>query len=205
MMIMGIPNVGKSTLMNVLVKRKIAKVGDEPAVTRAQQTSQIDVRHTLTDTPGLLWPTIEYPGDGLMLAASNAVGRNAMIEEEVATFLAGLLLMRYQPLLAKRYGFSPDAASVDAVSLIDEIARVRGLRMRGGGADREKAARVLLQDYRDGLLGRISLETPSTRSAMLAAERAAKETPQAVPADDQLVGQDADELRAGGASAGVRP
>jgi ribosome biogenesis GTPase A len=204
MMIMGIPNVGKSTLMNVLVKRKIAKVGDEPAVTRAQQTSQIDVRHTLTDTPGLLWPRIEYPGDGLMLAASNAVGRNAMIEEEVATFLAGLLLVRYQPLLAKRYGFSPDATSVDAVSLIDKIARVRGLRMRGGGVDREKAARVLLQDYRDGLLGRISLETPSTRSVMLAAERAAKETPPAVSEDDRLAGQDADELRECGASAGVR-
>jgi len=133
------------------------------------------------------------------------VGRNAMIEEEVATFLAGLLLLRYQPLLAKRYGLSPNAPGVDAVSLIDEIARVRGLRMRGGGADREKAARVLLQDYRDGLLGRISLETPSTRSVMLAAALAVKESPLTAPADDRLVGPDADELRAGGASAGVRP
>ena len=90
------------------------------------------------------------------------------------------------------------------MSLIDKIARVRGLRMRGGGVDREKAARVLLQDYRDGLLGRISLETPSTRSVMLAAERAAKETPPAVSEDDRLAGQDADELRECGASAGVR-
>jgi hypothetical protein len=104
MMIMGIPNVGKSTLMNVVLKRKLAKVGDEPAVTRSQQTSQLDVRHSITDTPGLLWPKIEHPSDGLMLAASNAVGRNAMIDEEVATFLAGLLLARYPALLAKRYG-----------------------------------------------------------------------------------------------------
>jgi hypothetical protein len=100
MMIMGIPNVGKSTLMNVVLKRKLAKVGDEPAVTRSQQTSQLDVRHSITDTPGLLWPKIEHASDGLMLAASNAVGRNAMIDEEVATFLAGLLLARYPALLA---------------------------------------------------------------------------------------------------------
>jgi ribosome biogenesis GTPase A len=73
-------------------------------VTRAQQTSQLDIRHSITDTPGLLWPKIEYPSDGLMLAASNAVGRNAMIDEEVATFLAGLLLTRYPALLAQRYG-----------------------------------------------------------------------------------------------------
>ena len=172
MMIMGIPNVGKSTLMNVVLQRKLAKVGDEPAVTRAQQTSQLDVRHSITDTPGLLWPKIEHPSDGLMLAASHAVGRNAMIDEEVATFLAGLLLARYSTLLAKRYGFPADAIEhLDAVAVIEEIARRRSLRVRGGEADLEKAAKMLLQDYRDGVLGRISLETPVTRSAMLAAEQ----------------------------------
>lgn len=174
MMIMGIPNVGKSTLMNVLLKRKLAKVGDEPAVTRAQQTSQLDIRHWLTDTPGLLWPKIEYPSDGLMLAASNAVGRNAVVEEEVAGFLAGLLLARYPVLLARRYGLVVEASrSLDAVAIIEAIARRRGLLQRGGQSDLEKAANVLLQDYRDGLLGRISLETPATRRAMLAAETTA--------------------------------
>ncbi len=177
MLIMGIPNVGKSTLMNVVLKRKLAKVGDEPAVTRSQQTSQLDVRHSLTDTPGLLWPKIEYPLDGLMLAASNAVGRNAMIDDEVATFLAGLLLARYPALLAKRYGLLVEAIAVlDAVAVIEEIARRRGLRMRGGDLDRGKAAKVLLQDYRDGLLGRISLETPTTRGAMLAAAMAKRDS-----------------------------
>lgn len=173
MLIMGIPNVGKSTLMNVLLKRRIAKVGDEPAVTRSQQTLQLDVRHSITDTPGLLWPKIAYASDGLMLAASNAIGRNAMIDEEVATFLAGLLLRRYPALLASRYGLSAEQlAAGDAVSVIDRIARRRGLCRRGGEADFEKAAKVLLQDYRDGVLGRISLETPATRDAMLADEAA---------------------------------
>ncbi|MEO8410037.1 MAG: ribosome biogenesis GTPase YlqF [Propionivibrio sp.] len=170
MMIMGIPNVGKSTLMNALVKRKIAKVGDEPAVTKAQQIHQISVRHSIVDTPGLMWPKIEHESDGLMLAASHAVGRNAIIDEEVAIFLAGLLLVRYPALVAARYGFAVDG--IDAVGVVEGVARRRALLMRGGEADFEKASSVLLQDYRDGKLGRISLETPQTRQEMLAAAAA---------------------------------
>ena len=166
MMIMGIPNVGKSTLMNALVKRKIAKVGDEPAVTKSQQIHQISVRHSIVDTPGLMWPKIEHPSDGLMLAASHAVGRNAIIDEEVAVFLAGLLLDRYPALLSARYGFSVEG--IDAVAVVEGVARRRALLMRGGEPDFEKASLVLLQDYRDGKLGRISLETPETRRQMLA-------------------------------------
>ena len=165
MMIMGIPNVGKSTLMNALVKRKIAKVGDEPAVTKSQQIHQISVRHSIVDTPGLMWPKIEYPSDGLMLAASHAVGRNAIIDEEVAVFLAGLLLARYPALLSARYGFPVEG--IDGVAVVEGVARRRGLLVRGGDADFEKASTVLLQDYRDGKLGRVSLETPETRRVML--------------------------------------
>ena len=164
MMIMGIPNVGKSTLMNALVKRKIAKVGDEPAVTKAQQVHQLSVRQTIIDTPGLMWPKIEHDSDGFMLAASHAIGRNAVIEEEVAVFLASLLLARYPALLEARYGFGLEG--VDAVGVVEGVARRRGLLMRGGEADFEKASMVLLQDYRDGKLGRISLETPETRQLM---------------------------------------
>ena len=167
MMIMGIPNVGKSTLMNALVKRKIAKVGDEPAVTKSQQIHQISVRHAIVDTPGLMWPKIEHESDGLMLAASHAIGRNAVIDEEVAVFLAGLLLKRYPALLAARYGFPVEG--VDAVAVVEGVAKRRALVMRGGEPDFEKASAVLLQDYRDGKLGRISLETPETRAAMIAA------------------------------------
>jgi ribosome biogenesis GTPase A len=166
MMIMGIPNVGKSTLMNALVKRKIAKVGDEPAVTKSQQVHQISVRHSITDTPGLMWPKIEHESDGWMLAASHAIGRNAIIDEEVAVFLAGILLLRYPGQLSVRYGF-PVEGEMDAVAVVEGVARRRGLLMRGGEPDFEKASAVLLQDYRDGKLGRISLETPETRRVML--------------------------------------
>ena len=169
MMIMGIPNVGKSTLMNALVKRKIAKVGDEPAVTKTQQMHQISVRHLIIDTPGLMWPKIEYPADGLMLAASHAVGRNAIIDEEVAVFLAELLLVRYPRLLTARYGFS--VAEMDGVDVIEGVARRRALLMRGGEPDLEKASMALLQDYREGKLGRISLESPDTRQQMLESAR----------------------------------
>ena len=169
MMIMGIPNVGKSTLMNALLKRKVAKVGDEPAVTKSQQSFDIGPRMTLTDTPGLMWPKIEHDADGYMLAASHAIGRNAVLEEEVATFLAGILLARYPQLLTARYNFGTEG--VDAPGVLEAIARRRGclLKGRGGELDLEKAALLLLQDYRDGALGRISLETPQTRAAMLAA------------------------------------
>ena len=168
MMIMGIPNVGKSTLMNALVKRKIAKVGDEPAVTKSQQVYQLSVRQSITDTPGLMWPKIEHESDGLMLAASHAIGRNAVIDEEVAVFLAGVLLARYPRLIAERYGLTADTVeAMDAVAVVEAVARRRALRMRGGEPDFEKASAVLLQDYRDGKLGRISLETPQTRRAML--------------------------------------
>ena len=171
MMIMGIPNVGKSTLMNALVKRRVAKVGDEPAVTKSQQSFDLSPRLSITDTPGLMWPKIEYDADGFMLAASHAIGRNAVIDEEVAGFLAGILLARYPDLLTARYGFA--VQGMDGADVIEAVAKRRGCVLRGGGGrfDLEKASLILLQDYRDGALGRVSLETPESRSAMLSAPR----------------------------------
>ncbi|MEW5789411.1 MAG: ribosome biogenesis GTPase YlqF [Pseudomonadota bacterium] len=168
MMIMGIPNVGKSTLMNALVKRKIAAVGDEPAVTKSQQSVVLGPRHILVDTPGLMWPKIAHDSDGYMLAASHAIGRNAVLEEEVAVFLADVLLARYPALLITRYGFQ--TAGLDGPAVLEAVARKRGclLKGRGGEPDLEKAALLLLTDYRTGTLGRISLETPASREAMLA-------------------------------------
>ena len=165
MMIMGIPNVGKSTLMNALLKRRVAKVGDEPAVTKSQQRLVLNDSMTLIDTPGMLWPKIEHERDGLMLAASHAVGRNAVIDEEVATFLADSLVANYPALLQTRYGFTVN--EMDGVGVIEAIAKRRGYRLKGGEADLEKAALTLLQDYRDGSLGRVSLETPEQRHSML--------------------------------------
>lgn len=166
-MIMGIPNAGKSTLMNALVKRRVAAVGDEPAVTKTQQRFDLGLRMTLIDTPGMLWPKIEHPSDGLMLAASHAVGRNAVIGEVVAGFLAAILRDRYPALLTARYGFS--AAELDGTGILEAIARKRSCRIKGGDGqlDLEKAAMLLLTDYRSGILGRISLETPESRAAML--------------------------------------
>jgi ribosome biogenesis GTPase A len=168
-MIMGIPNVGKSTLMNALLKKRVAKVGDEPAVTKAQQKLYLDKFTVLVDTPGMLWPKIEMESDGLMLAASHAVGTNAVIEEEVAEFLGTLLLERYPQLLSARYGFKTDG--MDGVGVIEGVAARRGFRVRGGDFDYEKAAHVFLQDYRQGALGRISLETPQSRAEALARHR----------------------------------
>ena len=166
MMIMGIPNVGKSTLINALLKKRIAKVGDEPAVTKAQQRLDLGSKMVLVDTPGLMWPKIAHDSDGFMLAASHAIGRNAVIDTEVAAHLASILLARYPGLLAARYGLDP--GRVDAPGVIEAVAKKRGYRLKGGEADIEKAAATLLQEYRDGVLGRISLETPVTRQAMLA-------------------------------------
>ncbi|MDO6388000.1 MULTISPECIES: ribosome biogenesis GTPase YlqF [unclassified Uliginosibacterium] len=166
MMIMGIPNVGKSTLMNALLGRKLSAVGDEPAVTKNQVRADIDIRHTLVDTPGMMWPKIEFDSDGYMLAASHAIGRNAVIDEEVAGFLADVLLARYSQNLVERYGF--DVKGMDGVAVVEAIGKRRGFRIKGGGLDLEKAALTLLQDYRDGRLGRITLETPETRLAMIA-------------------------------------
>ena len=165
-MIMGIPNVGKSTLMNALLKRRVAKVGDEPAVTKSQQRIDLDDQVSLVDTPGMMWPKIQYDSDGYMLAASHAIGRNAVIDEDVATFLADLLLLLYPGHLAARY--KCDITGLDGVAMVETIARKRGYRMKGGNLDLEKAAITLLTDYRSGALGRVSLETPATRREMLA-------------------------------------
>lgn len=166
-MIMGIPNVGKSTLMNALLKKRVAKVGDEPAVTKTQQKLYLDKHTVLVDTPGLMWPKIEMDSDGMMLAASHAIGTNALIEEEVAFFLGELLLERYPHLLTARYGFKTEG--MDGIAVVENVASRRGFRVRGGEYDIEKAAHVLLHDYRSGALGRISLETPETRAVRIAA------------------------------------
>ncbi|GGC77843.1 ribosome biogenesis GTPase YlqF [Undibacterium terreum] len=166
MMIMGIPNVGKSTLMNALLKKRVANVGDEPAVTKVQQRLYLGKNMILTDTPGMLWPKIQHPTDGLMLAASHAVGVNALIEEEVATFLAEQLLALYPQYLTARYGIKTEG--IDAVSVIEGVAQKRAYRLKGGDWDFEKAAHTLLLDYRSGALGRVSLETPQSREILLA-------------------------------------
>ena len=167
MFIMGIPNVGKSTFMNMLLKRRLAKVGNEPAVTKMQQRHTLNDRMTLIDSPGLLWPKIEDPVVGLMLATIHAIGANAVVDEEIAEFLATILLTRYPTLLTARYEFGVEG--LDGAGVLEAIARKRGClrKGKGGELDREKAARILLTEYRNGILGRTSLETPETREALV--------------------------------------
>jgi ribosome biogenesis GTPase A len=184
MMIMGIPNVGKSTLMNALLNKRVAKVGDEPAVTKNQQRLDLNERMTLIDTPGMMWPKIQHDSDGFMLAASHAIGRNAVIDEEVAAFLGNILLARYPALVAARYKIEVDG--MDGEDLVEAVAKRRGYRLKGGAYDHEKAALALLQDYRDGTIGRISLETPDTRSAMLLQYAQTKNPPKDANAPDAV-------------------
>ena len=180
MMIMGIPNVGKSTLMNALLNRRVAKVGDEPAVTKSQQRFDLDDTMSIIDTPGMMWPKIEHDSDGYMLAASHAIGRNAVIDEDVALFLANNLLRTYPTLLDVRYKLEAmklKVSEMDGVDLLEAIAKRRSYKRHDGLYDMEKTAVTFLTDYRHGAIGRVSLETPTSRSAMVEAALSKAEAP----------------------------
>jgi ribosome biogenesis GTPase A len=158
-MIIGIPNVGKSTLVNTLAERKVANVGDEPAVTKSEQVVRMKNGMTLSDNPGILWPKIEDETAALRLALGGAIPDAALDYEGVALFGAALFLARYPALLAKRYKLT--AMPADAEALLLEVGRRRGCLRSGGTIDRHKAADVLIHDFRSGALGRISLERPT--------------------------------------------
>ncbi|MBY0579149.1 MAG: ribosome biogenesis GTPase YlqF [Burkholderiales bacterium] len=157
-MIMGIPNAGKSTLINALTGRKTAKVADEPAVTKMQQHIELEKGLLLVDTPGITWPKIENETSGYNLAATGAIGKNAMDSIEVAKFVANYLIVNYPELLRERYGF--DALPQDGTELIEAIGRRRGCLKVGCAVDMEKSAEILLNEFRSGKIGRISLEKP---------------------------------------------
>ena len=165
MMIMGVPNVGNSTLMNSILNRRIATVGDEPAITKQQQRHQINDHMILVDTPGMMWPKIRHPSDGDLLADNNNIGKNAYYEEEVAEKLGNIILEAYPALIKARYKL--EDVKMDAIQLLEWIAKKKGFPLKNHGVDLERAASTLLNDYRQGLLGRISLETPSSRMLMM--------------------------------------
>lgn len=186
-LICGIPNVGKSTLINTLSAKREAKTGDEAGVTKQEQRIVLDDDFYLWDTPGMLWPRITVPESGYKLAASGAVGRNAYDEEEVALELLAYLKQHYAPLLDARYKLGLDAAAIAAKhddELLELIARKRGAVMSGGRLNMQKAAEIVLTDLRSAALGRVTLETPAEFEAWLAAaevqekERAARKAEQ---------------------------
>lgn len=156
--IVGIPNVGKSTLLNHLAGRKLARTGNEPAVTKGQQRIRLDEHWYLVDTPGLLWPRLEDQQAAYRLAMTGTIRNTAIDLEDVAWFAAELLLAQYPDRLAERYGIAADCDSVE--SCFETIARARGALGRGGSLDWHKTAELLLNDLRSGKLGTLSLEKP---------------------------------------------
>ncbi|MBK7615850.1 MAG: ribosome biogenesis GTPase YlqF [Burkholderiales bacterium] len=158
-LICGIPNVGKSTLINTLVGKKSTKTGDEAGITKIEQRIALASDVTLFDTPGMLWPKLTVPKGGYHLAASGAVGKNAYDEEEVALELLESLQPNYADRIEARYRLS-DVAAMPAEQLLEAIGRARGAMWSGGRIHMQKAAEIVLNDFRSTALGRITLETP---------------------------------------------
>lgn len=157
-MIMGIPNVGKSTIINILADRIIAITGNEPAVTKRQQRIKLDNNIVLSDTPGVLWPNVENQNSGYRLAATGAIKDTALVHADVAFFTAEYLLQNYPEQLKTRYQIEqmPDNES----DLIEIIGRKRGCLRAGKQVDIDKTSKILIAELRAGTIGNITLETP---------------------------------------------
>ena len=157
-MVVGIPNVGKSTLINTWLGRRIAKVGDQPAVTRRQQQFHLDGGVSLCDSPGVLWPKLADQEGAYRLAASGAIRETAFEMQDVALFAARFLAQRYPEPLAQRYKL--DTIPSKGPEILEALGRKRGFLKRGGIVDAERAAATLLRELRSAAIGRISFETP---------------------------------------------
>lgn len=183
-MIVGIPNVGKSTLINTLAGKTIAKTGNEPAVTKGQQRINLGNGIMLLDTPGILWPKVENRNSSYRLAASGAIKDTAMEYDDVAFYLADYLLQAYPDLLRERFQLNQLPAT--ELEFLELAAARRGCLRPGGRTDLHKISEILINELRSGTLGRITLENPDAvereiveieaeKQAKAEAERARKE------------------------------
>ena len=178
-LICGIPNVGKSTLINTLKGKRAAKTGDEAGVTKLEQRITLADDFYLYDTPGVLWPRIIVEKSGYNLAASGAIGVNAFDDEEVALELLHYLMAHYPAAITARYKVQNVSEHTDE-TLLEAIARYRGAIQSGGKVNTTKASEIVIHDFRSAALGRLTLETPTEFAQWLAsglkadAERAAK-------------------------------
>ncbi len=165
-LIMGIPNVGKSTLINILANRTIAKTGDEPAITKMLQRIDIGNQIILHDTPGMLWPNLENKNTGYRLAVTGAIKDTAIKHDDIAYFVADYLLQHYPDNIKSRFQIGQLPESEQA--LLDVIGKQRGCLRAKGQIDHDKAAKILLSELRSGTLGRLTLETPEMMALELA-------------------------------------
>ena len=154
-MVIGIPNVGKSTFINIFAGRSITETADRPGVTRGKQWIRLDKDLELLDMPGILWPKIDDPETGYKLAATGAIGEGAFDNEDLATWLLSWLKQNKPGSIENRYGVSE---TPDAPELLENIAIRRGFLRKGGVGETEKAAVILIDEFRGGKLGRITLD-----------------------------------------------
>jgi ribosome biogenesis GTPase A len=165
-MIAGIPNVGKSTIINALAGRAIAKTANEAAVTKMQQRIEISPQLTLIDTPGVLWPNIDNENSGFRLAATGAIKDTALDLQDIACFVAEFLLETYPSSVQSRYGL--EQLPKTEIELLEVIARKRGCIVSGGMVDFEKVSRIIISDLRSGGFDGICMETPELMRQELA-------------------------------------
>lgn len=178
-MIMGIPNVGKSSVINVLAGKSVAKTGNEPAITKAQQKIRLADNITLSDTPGVLWPNLENQNSAFRLALTGAIRDTALEHVDVALFAIEYFLANHPQTLKERYNLTDSCSSASAI--LEQIGLHRGCLGAGRLVDFDKAARVLINDFRSARLGKVTLETPGQmekekkQTAELRAEKQARE------------------------------
>ncbi|TKD71677.1 ribosome biogenesis GTPase YlqF [Pseudalkalibacillus hwajinpoensis] len=157
-LILGIPNVGKSTLINRLAGKRIAKTGDRPGITKKQQWIKVGDEMDLLDTPGILWPKFEDQQTGYKLAATGAIKDEILDFQDISVFVLKFLSIHYPDRLMDRYKL--ESIPEDVVDLFDEIGKKRGFLMSGGWIDYDKTAETVLRELRSGKLGDVTLETP---------------------------------------------
>lgn len=160
-MVVGIPNVGKSTFINSFAGKACTKTGNKPGVTKGKQWIRLNKSLELLDTPGILWPKFEDQEAGLKLALIGSMNDEILSAEEMATSLILMLRERYGGALKKRYGLEEGR---EPFEILEDVAKKRGCILKGGEPDRKKAAALLLDDFRSGRLGRITLEIPDAES-----------------------------------------
>lgn len=158
-MIVGIPNVGKSSLINKLAGKNAAKTGNKPGVTKGKQWIRLNKEVELFDTPGILWPKIEEDAMGIKLACSGAIKDEILNIEDIAFHLITMIMVDYKRVFFERYKIEPEME--DVVEIMTYIGRKRGCLVRGNEVDLEKASRLIVDEFRKGVIGRITLEIPT--------------------------------------------